>query len=54
MSEHKEIWLAPDCLCHTSDEQGRCWAEDRPWEMCEGCDAKPVRYVLAPEETAHD
>lgn len=47
MSEHKEIWLSPQCCDYTLDApDGRTWCQD-PVNDCEECGAQPVRYVLA-------
>jgi hypothetical protein len=48
--EHKEIWLQPWCgecqLKSWESDGGRQWCEDNPWDDCEECGAKPIKYVL--------
>lgn len=45
MSEHKVIWLQPDCEgCNL--EEGRQWCQDDVGP-CEECGKPWIRYVLA-------
>lgn len=48
MTNHKRIWLAPDCECWRSGD-GRMWCEDREPLLCEeeGCTLEPVEYIRA-------
>lgn len=50
MSDPKEIYLGPACEDQSPD--GRTWAEDNPYEDCNECGAKAVRYVLASDYDA--
>jgi hypothetical protein len=51
--EHKEIWLQPWCA-KCDDREDRQWCQDNVWEDgCDGCERKPVRYILAPITTGH-
>jgi hypothetical protein len=61
MSEHKEIWLSPQCPQNSEAEcghpeeifadavGGRMWCEDEVWGACPKCGAHPARYVIAKE-----
>ncbi len=49
MTEHKVIYLEPECSCGEFAPSERQWCQDDVWSgACEGCgkDVKAVRYVL--------
>ncbi len=63
MTEHKVIWLSPQCpregpdQCDHPDEifanvGGRMWCEDCLWSKCPACGAKPARYTLSKPQDA--
>lgn len=44
MTDHKEIWLEPDCAGGCTPRE---WCEDKVWGPCPECGAEPVKYVKA-------
>lgn len=49
-AQHQVIWLEPTCDGCEKYNSERLWCQDDVLDDCSECGARPVKYVLAPDQ----